>query len=144
MEEGKSLGLLSAHWNTVRGAWLTLLTDGVNTHLDRPTDRVRSRVPRDKHTGSCPLCLHSHLHGTAEGSSHTHRCLSAIRTHKDRKHTDTSRCFQCHDLVSADIRSPPFRISIKPQQSLLKLSGRDVSCSRLWNICRSKFPFVKL
>lgn len=127
--------------HTVRRACVTLLTDDVNTHLDRPTGRARSRVPRGKHTGSCPPCLHSHLHGTAEGSSHTHRCLTAIRTHKDSKHRYkkmflVSWFSLCRYLFS-DFHQ-------KAAENLLKLSGWDMSCSRLWNICRSKFPFVRL
>ena len=51
------------------------------THLNRPTHRGRSRVLRGKCTGSCPQCWHIHLHGRAEGSSRTHRCLM------DEEHT---------------------------------------------------------
>lgn len=54
----------------------SLLSDDLTTHLDRPSCQARSHVPRGTHTGSCPRCLHSPLHGTAEDYAHTRRCLT--------------------------------------------------------------------
>lgn len=54
----------------------TLLSDDLITHLGRPSHQAQSRVPRGTHTGNCPQCLHSRLHGTAEGYAHTRRCLT--------------------------------------------------------------------
>lgn len=56
----------------------TLVSKDFITHLDRLTHRLRSHVLRGTDTRSCPPCLHNHPLGTAEGSSHTHRCLMVV------------------------------------------------------------------
>lgn len=90
--------------------------DNVITHLGRPTHRAQSRVRWGKCTGSCLLSWHTHLHGKAGGSAHTHRCLTHTSDTQEQAKIYCDSLFSTHTTSRLGYSNLKYNVNLGQQK----------------------------